>query len=599
MPFKKKSLLTSALTKLAVELGADLAKDKTLDKIKDGLVAGSSKDRSRKYSNVGRKERRHADDSDDEDSEEEYERRERERDRRKRRDSVNRKDSGRFSDYEDEDRSYRRPPPPLMTAPGNNVPPSLPPGTAGAYAYDEFGNPYPLPVNPPRRSTADDQPRSSSLKNGNHAADALPRHRRGSSTHEGRPHVAFADEVDERDREYRPVPARQNQQNSQVTSPTEIRAPVLPPTLPVAVSAMSSASNSRSSSMSSSTQLASSPLVDAQATASMGGAGISIRDIVFAARCSNLVYRLTDSPQANAYLKKAEDDASLPTVLDVCFDNESDRIRNFALFRRKSDGVFCLAVRGSGKKGSEWATDMFRNVASGNSSLEAVTPLLLQDGSVLYAHAGLLQYTLAMMRTVMAYLWKRAKGSPKRLIITGHSSGGAIASLIYILLEHNYQSILDRFRTIHCISFGSPPCVRTQDLITSRSSDGLFGIVMKGDPIPRMDLAYAADILEKYPLQVSSLYSSPHRSTTGQDTVEATLLAIATAVAGKNVEAPKQTIVPAGKLVLIDPGVTDVWDMSKEYLEESAFYNIAVHNMTLHLQSLERLRDAYPDIVLD
>jgi len=427
--------------------------------------------------------------------------------------------------------------------------------------------------------------------------------------------VAFADELDERDRADRPIPVRhrqqeQQQQHNTVPSPQDIRA-VPPPALPTSISmatgsaAAAASSSSQGNSASNSPYLTHSPQLDTHTTASMGGPGIPIRDIVYAARCAQYVYSLTSQKQAEAFVRTSDaNPSSHPTLLDVIFDNPVDNVRNCAIFRRRSDHVLFLTVRGSGKKGSEWATDMLRNVVGGAASMEDAAPAVLQDGSVLYAHAGLLQLTMNMMRQIIPLLEKRsatvAKLGPPRLVICGHSSGGAIASLIFIMLEHNYQSILDRFRTIQCISFGSPPCVRTQDVITSRPQDQMFGLVMNGDPIPRMDLAYAADILQKYPVQVSALFSSnPRAASQGDETVESTLMAIATAVAGREAEVPKQRIVPAGKLVLLHPQETNIWDMSKSYLEESAYYNISVHGIAVHLQSLERLEAAHPDITLD
>ncbi|KAK0534087.1 hypothetical protein OC834_002008 [Tilletia horrida] len=640
MPLLKSKSLTKALTKIALDLGADLALDKNLNKLKD-----KDSDKSvRQYNNVGRRdrdrdrERSRRYDDDEEDSEEEYEAQQ----RRRRRNSTSRPGpplpaQARYYEYDDDDRSYRRAPPPLITAPGpssssggsgagsrsNGYPHAGPqliqPAAGGvaasAYAYDEYGNPYAIqPAARRAGSSAEAQgsyPRSraSTSRNGS-MEDALPRARRGSSMNQDRPHVAFADEVDERDRAERPIPFRHGQQHQQASQIyAEPRAMAPPPPLPPSISApsaaaVSSRSSSQSSTYTASPNPASSATMETHATASIGGSGIPLREITYAARCASYVYNLTSQQQAEAFLRSADSRPSHPVLLDVIFDNPPDNIRNCALFRRKSDNVLFLAVRGSGKRGSEWATDILRNVVSGSSSLEEVTPLLLQDGSVLYAHAGLLQYVLAMMRQVIELLEKRAaaaaaKYGPPRLVVCGHSSGGAIASLIYIMLEHNYQTILDRFRTIHCISFGSPPCVRAQDIITSRPHDGMFAVIMNGDPIPRMDRAYAADILAKYPLQVSSLYSNKSYAAAPTDAVEGTLLSIAQAVAGKDLEVPTQATIPAGKMVLLDPQITDIWDLKQKDLEESAFYNIGVHGMPLHLQCLERLEANHPDMVLD
>ncbi|KLJ08165.1 hypothetical protein EMPG_16386 [Blastomyces silverae] len=106
------------------------------------------------------------------------------------------------------------------------------------------------------------------------------------------------------------------------------------------------------------------------------------------------------------------------------------------------------------------------------------------------------------------------------LVITGHSAGGAIASLLYMhMLSETLKSDLirmrDYFKRVHCITFGAPPV----SLLPLQKPVGpgrdrfqkwlFFSFVNEGDPVPRADKAYVRSLVDLYISPAPPLPRSP------------------------------------------------------------------------------------------
>jgi hypothetical protein len=90
---------------------------------------------------------------------------------------------------------------------------------------------------------------------------------------------------------------------------------------------------------------------------------------------------------------------------------------------------------------------------------------------------------------------KEISGNPV-LLFTGHSAGGAIASLLYAHIASVRYSPLScatkAFSRIHCIIFGCPP-VSKYPLPYPRKINSLFlNFLNEGDPITRADRGFLA-----------------------------------------------------------------------------------------------------------
>lgn len=134
-------------------------------------------------------------------------------------------------------------------------------------------------------------------------------------------------------------------------------------------------------------------------------------------------------------------------------------------------------------------------------------------------HAGFLSVARKMVAPVAARLRSLLAEDPNRiahsLIMTGHSAGGAVASLLFCHMLSDYMrselTHLRRFfKRVHCVTFGAPPVSlwplqlpRSNHLAPNRSM--FFAFINEGDPVPRAEKAYILSLLE--------LYSSPTSET--------------------------------------------------------------------------------------
>ncbi|KAM5432034.1 hypothetical protein MferCBS31731_007620 [Microsporum ferrugineum] len=167
--------------------------------------------------------------------------------------------------------------------------------------------------------------------------------------------------------------------------------------------------------------------------------------------------------------------------------------------------LIVFAVRGTTRSSfADWATNM---------NAEPATPTGFLDDPGNLCHAGFLSVARRMVRPVALRLEQLLAENPARakfsLVITGHSAGGAVASLLYAhILSSTLRSELiylrDRFKRIHCFTFGSPP---VSLLPINKPADPKYAkwlfytFINEGDPVCRADKPYVRSLV--------SLYKSP------------------------------------------------------------------------------------------
>ncbi|KKZ68134.1 hypothetical protein EMCG_06191 [[Emmonsia] crescens] len=176
--------------------------------------------------------------------------------------------------------------------------------------------------------------------------------------------------------------------------------------------------------------------------------------------------------------------------------------------------VIVFAIRGT-HSFRDWATNM-------NSDPVAPDNFLDDRGNL--CHAGFLSVARRMAKPVAVRLQQILDENPSRiscsLVITGHSAGGAIASLLYMhMLSQTLKSGLirmrDSFKRVHCITFGAPPV----SLLPLQKPVGVgrdrfqkwlfFSFVNEGDPVPRADKAYVRSLVDLYISPAPPLPRSP------------------------------------------------------------------------------------------
>ncbi|KAL9932146.1 hypothetical protein V8E36_008918 [Tilletia maclaganii] len=437
------------------------------------------------------------------------------------------------------------------------------------------------------------------------------------------------------------------------------------------------------------------------------GAGVPMADVTFAARCSTLIYSLFDLQDTRDWLDSGKDKLERnPTLLDVVFSDPGKGIKNWALFKRKSDGTLIISVRGT-SRGPDWVDDMLCHLKEKDFALEKASTLRCGDGSVFHAHSSFLRCALAMVPEVCRLLSKRLKsaaarapgvggghttgtpaeggggaaggalsilssplgtpgseassrsrrgggvgGAPSKLIITGHSAGGAVASLIYLLLEHHYSHLLAKFSQVFCITFGSAACVRRTRPLTTRPSDQVLAFILRGDPVPRLDMNYGLYLLDHYARLPSArsgggggssgnkaapaglvgeasatttsttaataadpFHSGPGharaKQTSARDLDGETFLSRLTQLYGSEreserqassdgtLEVPLQDLFPAGEMLMIDVGKADVWEVDAEKLEATSPVDVERHEMSVYQRTLLGIEKAQPRLVID
>lgn len=146
-----------------------------------------------------------------------------------------------------------------------------------------------------------------------------------------------------------------------------------------------------------------------------------------------------------------------------------------------------------------------------NMNMAPVSPSGFLDDPSNFCHAGFLSVARKMVALVAARLRALLEEDPNRmsysLLITGHSAGGAVASLLYLHLlsgSTNVQSELTHlrgcFKHIHCVTFGAPP-ISLRPLLHPASASSrsmFFSFVNEGDPVCRAEKGYFLSLLDLY-----------------------------------------------------------------------------------------------------
>lgn len=164
--------------------------------------------------------------------------------------------------------------------------------------------------------------------------------------------------------------------------------------------------------------------------------------------------------------------------------------------------VIVFAIRGT-QSFMDWAVNM---------NTEPVAPTGFLDDASNRCHAGFLNVARKMAEPVAARLRTLIEEDPSRmsysLLITGHSAGGAVASLIYMHLLCESPSVRSElthlrgcFKHIHCITFGAPPISLrplTQSPSSRQSKSIFFAFINEGDPVTRAEKGYFFSLLDLY-----------------------------------------------------------------------------------------------------
>lgn len=258
-----------------------------------------------------------------------------------------------------------------------------------------------------------------------------------------------------------------------------------------------------------------------------------------------------------------------------------------------------LAIRG---------TQSFRDWAVNMKALPT-SPRGFLDDPYNLCHTGFLAAAQKMIPPVAAYLRDLIAEDPNRaaysLVLTGHSAGGAVASLLYchllatsIHVSSDLRHLASFFGSIHCVTFGAPP-VSVRPLFPRKSAAAansiFFAFVNEGDPVPRAEKPYVTSLL--------NLYMSPAPFSFGTSRAYPFI----TRQNKPNIwNMPPATLSPAGNVVLlrkqvhdhlsgIDPNSAEKENeiearlVPNEILKEVIFGDPIKHMMGLYLDRIDHL----------
>ncbi|KAJ2988558.1 hypothetical protein NUW58_g3909 [Xylaria curta] len=116
------------------------------------------------------------------------------------------------------------------------------------------------------------------------------------------------------------------------------------------------------------------------------------------------------------------------------------------------------------------------------------------------AHAGFLNSAKALLEPVSAQIEKRiGEGQKFNIIFTGHSAGGAVATLLHLALRVKFAG-----NSFSCITFGSPPVAKIvsqeDEIALNRivAEAPVLNIINEYDLVSRLDSAYVRSLIQLY-----------------------------------------------------------------------------------------------------
>lgn len=213
------------------------------------------------------------------------------------------------------------------------------------------------------------------------------------------------------------------------------------------------------------------------------------RLLCLAAQASQEVYQRPRGAEREAFVNADYKHGTKAMVLkSIPFDDQN---------------TIVFAIRGSQANIVDWAVNFRQAPASPENFLD-------DPGNM--CHSGFLHVAHKMVKPVAARLRQLLEQDPSRagcsLVITGHSAGGAVASLLYMHMLSESEAcrseltdLTDYFKRVHCITFGTPPVsmLPLQKPTNLRHKKSVFlSFINQGDPIVRADMDYLGSLMRLY-----------------------------------------------------------------------------------------------------
>ncbi|KAK6528280.1 hypothetical protein TWF281_009526 [Arthrobotrys megalospora] len=229
------------------------------------------------------------------------------------------------------------------------------------------------------------------------------------------------------------------------------------------------------------------------------------------------------------------------------------------------------------------------NVVNLNGEPRDTSALFHGLGITFDAHAGFLNSALQLIGPVSSHVESFLKRNPRaNIFFTGHSAGGAVASLLHLAVRLKFGSeytgaIFSR------VTFGTPPVARytspSDKLVVEGlvSSARVLNIVNEFDLIARADKKYMASLIELYntPLPIDIQSGTPVW------------------------ELPEPELQHIGPIVVLKTGIPQAsglsrglpgptlsaWKISPDDLGQLVFCRLSVHSRVVYRDRLRQIRE--------
>ncbi|KAL4800772.1 Alpha/Beta hydrolase protein [Aspergillus venezuelensis] len=235
--------------------------------------------------------------------------------------------------------------------------------------------------------------------------------------------------------------------------------------------------------------------------------------------------------------------------------------------------LLVVAIRGSTSKRRDWTINFDDEGAGteGTAFIDTKDCTYRVHGGFLECAKGMIEKIAKAISSILSKAEADGMKGDVQLLFTGHSAGGAVASLIAAHMMSENPSVLaqlsGKFTSINCIVFGSPP-VSNSGLGLTHGPSTFLSIINEGDPVPRIDKAYIETLLIIY---VSPMPISPDAK-----------------------KLPEMTLENAGRVLLLKDGVQGLSAVEndpdqkkiKSILETTIFGNPRAHKMDMYLWKL-------------
>ncbi|KAK3074878.1 hypothetical protein LTR53_002332 [Teratosphaeriaceae sp. CCFEE 6253] len=263
--------------------------------------------------------------------------------------------------------------------------------------------------------------------------------------------------------------------------------------------------------------------------------------------------------------------------------------------------LLIVAIRGSQRNLVDWHI---------NFGFAPSSPTGFLDDPGNACHAGFLQVARAMLQPVAAQLRAHIENNPAwaggcSLLFTGHSAGGAVASLLFAhMLSRTVTSELTAlagvFRRVHCVTFGTPP-ISLLPLQLPRggreTKNQFLSFANEGDLVVRADWAYLKSLAR---LLAAPAPTPPSSSSSRQRLREKVSRRHLHADAAANSGAarwavPDASLSAAGRMVLLrekphaKSGAVEAVQVTDGELRGVVFGDPAMHRMLLYKQRIDDL----------